>query len=94
MNADELFSHLEVASESPRLKWMRENRVLLHSPPSDMVGTEDDHGDMIHAYYATPDSDRGPDKNNIGVGATADEALADFAIKHGLRLWNETPDAS
>ena len=94
MNADELFNSLEVASESPRLQWMRQNGVTLHSPPSDMVGMASNYGDTTEAYYAVPtDGLGGFNTKSAGMGATADEALADYAVKHGLRLWNETPDA-
>ncbi len=69
------------------MAWCRKHGVLLHSPPAEMVGLEDDHGDPVMAYYA---GRAGPyNKAMIGTGNTADEALISFALKHGLRAWNE-----
>jgi len=93
MNADELFSALEVASESPKLKWLRaQNAETEHFPEGGFESPET--GDYVPKWVCRKKKESGSfGPREIGCGETEQEAIADFAINAGVRLWFETPDS-
>lgn len=97
---DELFPPSTVAVDSPRLRWMKELGVLTIQQPKELVGeTCPETGDIIPAWvagrYAQDDFDIYHAPLDVaGHGDTEDEALADWARRNGVRMWNETEIAS
>ena len=91
---DELFSASDVASESPRLKWLRAHGLRLWQSPADIVGaTSPETGDEIAEWNCGRFPDDTPPKEHHGFagGDTADEACAAYATAHKIPLWNESP---
>lgn len=86
---DELFPHSTVAVESPRLRWMKKHNVSIIHNHDVSPGDEDEFsGETIFPFCAT----NSPDKwlqSRAGYGNTEVEALADWARRNGVRLWNE-----
>lgn len=78
----ELFPPSTVAVESPRLRWMKRNGVCVES--CDRVPRHPDDPRMAYDFEATSPSSR-----CNGLGDTKDEAIADWARRNGVRLWNE-----
>lgn len=74
----ELFSSTDMACESPRARWMRENAVTTFDRGS---GGEDEFGEY-QRWHATGFGKKAD-------GDTQDEALAELAKKAGVRFWNE-----
>jgi hypothetical protein len=91
MNDPELFHAESVAMDSPRIRWMRKWNVRTRQTAPELVGMVDEAKGDLAAWYAEDDrpgvSDI--DRMTLGSGATEDEALADFAVGRGIRLWNE-----
>lgn len=91
---NELFPVESVLQDSPKLAWMKANHVLTHNAP---------HMEQSWCAIVARPEHRGMDigeimakacqlydlTDRIGYGETEDEAIADLAIKHGMRLWNE-----
>lgn len=92
----ELFPATEGAALSPRLQWMQRHGVMTYRIPSDgtwIAGVaKDAFGRVSEAeWFAAETGSWG--ETRIGVASTEDEALADLALKHGIRLWNESEGA-
>jgi len=73
----ELFNLPE--TPSPRLAWMRANKIQCHVTTQCPLPVSCWSGDLAESM----------ENNLIGYGNTEDEAIADFAKRAGLRLWNE-----
>jgi hypothetical protein len=81
----ELFPADSVASDSPRLRWMKILRLdsaCDHELPAEtqwLVWNVDDKiAAAKHGWTYI-----------IGKGATVEEACEDYAFKRGVKLWNE-----
>ncbi len=87
----ELFPASEVASESPRLRWLREHGLTLFEGSPELVGTESpETGEEYSAWYCVNMQDEKDERlDRYFGGSTADEACANYAAAHGLKLWNE-----
>lgn len=85
---NELFPVESVASESPRLKWMKQHDVCTHFATHMQQPGEKPWCAWLPEF---DDPTRGipSDPDLCGYGATEDDALADLAINQGLKLWNE-----
>lgn len=92
--SEELFEIPEALS--PRLAWIKENNVLTHyashledfdDPWTAIIPMEDHVGTLpqIMAEWCRVYDDA----NEIGYGATEDDAIVDLAKKLNLKLWNE-----
>jgi hypothetical protein len=95
----ELFPSEAGRQDSPRLAWVKANGILTwHDngkrdgvevcPPQWFCGVRSwwptETGMSFFGYETGENGD-----SRIGEGTTEDEALADLAKKHGLKLWNE-----
>lgn len=86
---DELFQIDETLS--PRLKWIRENRIEVvdagidHEPGD----TCPDTGQQLYRYHAFLGGKCTKTSARFGSGDTEDEAIVDLAKKLNLKLWNE-----
>lgn len=78
---DELFNPKDVTMDSPKLAWMKKHGIVTDE---DKHHTEDSEDDRWYAITRHPDG-----KRIVGTGATEHDALADWSIKRGVRLWNE-----
>ncbi len=86
----ELFPASEVASDSPRLAWLKRHGLELFDGDPDLVGTESpETGEEYQAWYCLPIGSY--ELRKYSCGDTADEACANYAKAHGLKLWNESP---
>lgn len=78
---------------SPRLAWIKRHRVVV-----ERVNAETSGGFKWICRTEHPPLAGFWPPNSIGGGETEDEAIADFAIAAGIRLWNEelpsTPEAT
>ncbi len=85
----EMFAPEAVAMLSPKLLWVQTHDLhVWHTP--DLVGDEeDDQGNEIKPWTCAKMSAGGPALSRCGTGDTEEEALADYAAKHGLGLWNQ-----
>lgn len=90
MSDPELFPPESVAMDSPRLLWMKRLGLDVHRAPDEVIGIEDDFGDIITKWYIV-DTKFHPGEPMPYEGETQDEALQSYAVKHGIPLWNETP---
>jgi len=63
-------------SKSPRLAWIEKHQIVT------LRGKPDSWAAWLSARSARAEQ-------AIGYGESEDEAIADLAIKLGLRLWNE-----
>lgn len=71
---EELFPASTVTVESPRLSWIRRHSLTLERC---------DHSRLkFCAWSPFPMTD-------VSYGVTEDDALADWARRNGVRLWNE-----
>lgn len=90
----ELFPAESIASESPRLRWMRRHNLETERIPEGGPGVESpETGDDIPAFVCrikkqNPNFSTYCDRE-IGGGDTEEEAIIDFAIHAGIPLWNE-----
>ena len=75
MTQDNLFSVPE--TPSPRLLWMQRHGITT-SPPFVTSEAHRDHW-LASGKLGLP----------FGEGDTEDDALVDYAKRHGLKLWNE-----
>ncbi len=80
--SDELFAPTEGAADSPRLAWLKRHGLVYYF--SDFTGESPETGNDIRPW--TPQEVL---FGKAGVGDTEDEACADYAQKHALKLWNE-----
>ena len=90
--ADELFPIEAVASESPRLRWLKLHAVHTRVYPDEQVGTTcAETGVEIRAWAAWQErlSDELPSTANSAFGETEDDAICALAKARGWRLWNE-----
>lgn len=84
--ADELFPSEAIASESPRLRWMKAHDVhtldsrIQPEPWSAWVG------ELTAAIAVGGDN---PEIGGYAVGETEDDAICALAKARGWRLWNE-----
>ena len=77
----ELFNLPE--TPSPRLAWMRKHGVWIRENREINPGDESpETGETIYPFKAFGNQ-------FVGYGNTEDEAIADFAKRAGVRLWNE-----
>jgi len=72
-------------SPSPRMRWLEKHKVVVEDATE--LGTR-------KKQYCAHFADDDPDKSDLpyygwGYGDSADDALADFASKNNLKLWNE-----
>ena len=81
---------------SPRLVWMRKNKVITYRCPSDgtwLAAFGDCHK---WAYASTADffaqETAHWGESRIGTATSEDEALVDLAKCYGRKLWNEEPE--
>ncbi len=85
----ELFPASEVASESPRLRWIREHGLrCAFANYTDAEREEMEAGDSLCPPWSCYHPDQMPGEGEHG--STADEACANYAAAHGLKLWNES----
>jgi hypothetical protein len=81
---DELFHIADIAHDSPRLAWIKRNRVETHHLP--LAHVED-----MAPWRATIKGKRPPGFGglHVGLGETEEDAIADLADLLGIPLWNE-----
>ena len=75
--SDELFNPKDVAVESPRLLWMKENKVKTlreNALEWEWMAWCSDESKPMHTAF----------------GGTEVDAITSHAIKRGIPLWNET----
>ena len=72
--------------KSPRLLWMEKHGIEIEHRPEFDGTDEDENGDTLLPYMAWSIL---AGLNPPGHGMTADGALTDWAMKHGVHLWNE-----
>jgi len=101
--ADELFPAEDVASESPRLRWLKAHGVVTFCS---LPGTDDEEwfaglSQWLDGYNPEIASNYGGTgwlvgcegarngRMRMGCGATESDAIADLACKNDIRLWNE-----
>lgn len=79
----ELFPAQEVAGKSPRLKWLENHRLSVWKNAAAEVPCE--------AWLAAVFEVDGqlPKDSLIGEGHTEADAIADWARRNNVRLWNE-----
>lgn len=98
MNNSELFPESEIASISPRLRWMQKHGCITMSFDEAHRWGEWDKwiagfadgvtgSDAIAQWFCDETGRNG--ETTVGVGATEDEAIVDLAQKFQVRLWNE-----
>lgn len=90
--SDELFSPEAVASDSPRLRWMKRHQVVMFHAPSSgawYAGLWEWYPTIRTAaeFFLKETGENGASR--CGYAETEDDAIADLALKHGLKLWNE-----
>jgi len=78
-------------SLSPRLAWIRRNHVVTYrsdvEPVCWFAGKADAPVTDVASWFVEETSANGDSR--IGEGDTEDEAIAELARKHGMKLWNE-----
>ena len=85
----ELFPVESVKGDSPRLAWLKSHHVKTKNFPEQKIGDENEFGDELFPWYAFS-AFAEDDVNDFIGGATEDDAIAEYARRKGLRLWNET----
>lgn len=94
---NELFPVESVTMDSPRLAWIKRERVVLYHDtvePEQWLAGFDFHEIEYSSpsdFFAQEESMNGDLR--IGFGDTEDEALAILCQKHGVKLWNEESHA-
>ena len=73
--------------DSPRLAWMKRHHINVIELESVLEIEEDEFGNEYGRYNVTLDYES--EQTVRGYGMMLDEALADFASKLGIPLWNE-----
>lgn len=82
----ELFSPESVASDSPRLAWMKKHDIHVHHTATIAEPWSAWIGDLQESI------ERGgfdPELGGYATGNTEDEAIFALARARGIRLWNE-----
>jgi hypothetical protein len=87
----EIFPPAEVAMDSPKLRWLAAHGLNTFQSDPALVGTESpETGEEYAAWYCmTIEDEKNECLDGYVGGATEQEACANFAIMHGIRLWNE-----
>ena len=86
----ELFPIASVKQDSPRLAWMKRHRVKTKHFPDVQPGDEDEWGNNVWPWIAFDTlCEENLDATDLCGGATEDDAIAKFARRHKLRIWNE-----
>jgi hypothetical protein len=80
--SDELFPAEIVAAKSPRLIWLEKYR--LHTHLSTMVGEDEDPWNCWSGKLA-----EAIEEDAVATGRTEHDAIAEWALKNHVRLWNE-----
>lgn len=80
-NQPELFPVASVTKDTPRLAWMKWYGIRILEDK----WAEDEEEKW--ACWTTQDPSH--DETDVGMGSTEHDAIAAWAIKHGVRLWNE-----
>ena len=91
MSADnlEMFPPESVAMESPRLAWLRKHALCTYHV-KELRGECPETGNTLKPWTCCKLELPGDVlAGKIGIGDTEDECCADYAQKHGLKLWNE-----
>lgn len=86
--SEELFKPSEVQSESPKLRWMRAHGLEVRDLSDRIPEDCEPFTCALTADFNNPVS-MNPLVRHMAYGNTADEAIANYARKHGLKLWNE-----
>ena len=72
------------AIESPRLKWIKKHQI------NTMLDKHHDKDCEYEPWAAwSADLSEALNEDNLGLGKTEHDAIADWAVKNGVRLWNE-----
>lgn len=93
----ELFPIESVTCDSPRLAWMKRHNLETERIPEGGPGCESpETGDDIPAWVCrvkkqNPNFSTYCDRE-IGGGDTEDEAIQQWALNAGIRLWFENPE--
>lgn len=90
MTADNLFGDETVGlSDSPKRKWLLAHNLCTYHTEFE-EGTEDDFGNPVGPWTCCG-AERPDDVlfGRAGTGQTEQDAIADYAVKHKLKLWNE-----
>lgn len=82
----ELFQPAAVASDSPRIAWCRRYRIIISDMTTQPVAAAAVATGEIDRWWCESDKLQFP---MFGSGPTEADAIADFARRNGLRLWNE-----
>ncbi len=88
--SNELFDINSVSMDSPRLAWKKKHSV--ETEKLERAGDEDDNGDTIPQWVCRIKKLANGARyfpNQIAGGDTEDEALAEYAAKNSIPLWNE-----
>jgi hypothetical protein len=81
-----------VETLSPKLAWLKRHGLVCYY--SDFNGESPETGEDIRPWTcARADAPQEVLFGKAGIGDTEDEACANYAAKHGLRLWNEEAGA-
>jgi hypothetical protein len=75
---------------SPRLAWMKKHSIKTKFFKEN--SGKDEFGNIMWPWYAfDPASTEDLTGDDLCGGMTENEAIAEFAIRHELNLWNEEP---
>lgn len=92
----QLFPPTTGAALSPRLAWLRKHGLEIFCQDQEVVGIIcPENGETVKAWLCgRTEQTFCQDTMNerwieVNAGDTADEACANYAKAHGLRLWNE-----
>jgi len=82
----ELFKPSEVEMDSPKIRWMKKYNLKCECDES-LFGN--DEYEPWSCWDMSLENSFGDLENNYSTGNTEDEAIAAYAKKHGIKLWNE-----
>lgn len=83
---------------SPRLQWMHRHNISVAKNPAVTKALADEYDEPWQPYEAWAGeysdavddvAENGEYNTKLGIGATVEDALADFARRAGLKLWHE-----
>lgn len=79
---NELFAPDSVSMNSPRLVWLKQHDI--HTYKSPCVEEDDEPWSCWAGSFESVSK-----LSDYETGQTEDEAITKWAVRHGVRLWNE-----
>ena len=80
----ELFAPETVSSDSPRLRWMKKHHLITYRSPH-----LTDEEEPWSCWDGRLELATGAMLQNMAEGITEDDAIANWALHNGVKLWNE-----